>query len=355
MRACLMVSRAIILSCVLALPMGAAELTFDFSQFPDGQTPAGFTNLLAGGGQPADWKVILADVEPEFPPLSPQAPKFAKRAVLTQLNHDATSERFPMLAYEQEVFRDFKLTTRFRILGGRTEQMAGIAFRLKDEENFYVIRVSALGRNLKFYKVVTGIRANVIGSDMTITTNEWHELSIECRGNEILCTFDGQPALPALQDTSFSAGKIAFWTMSDSVCQFAEAKITYTPEIPLSQVLLKSALEKYSRLQGLKIYVLDKQGEGTHIVASHDESELGQPGGESELGAIRSGKIYYGKSKGRVDVVMPLRDRNGEPVAAVRVQMDSFFGQTQNNALARARPVVQYMQKQLATSQDVFR
>ena len=102
-------------------------------------------------------------------------------------------------------------------------------------------------------------------------------------------------------------------------------------------------------------FFLDENGDGTRIVASHDEADLGEPGGDSEEGAIRQGKIYYGKYKGRVDLVMPLRDRNGEPVAAVRVQMDSFFGQTENNALARARPVVQHMQNQLATSQEVFR
>ena len=48
-------------------------------------------------------------------------------------------------------------------------------------------------------------------------------------------------------------------------------------------------------------------------------------------------------------VVQPLRDRNGEPVAAVRVTMKSFAGQTEQNALQRALPIVKAMQSRVRT------
>jgi len=52
-------------------------------------------------------------------------------------------------------------------------------------------------------------------------------------------------------------------------------------------------------------------------------------------------------------VVMPLRDRNGDPVAAVRVIMKTFAGQTEQNAVARALPVIREMQRRVASLQDL--
>ena len=71
------------------------------------------------------------------------------------------------------------------------------------------------------------------------------------------------------------------------------------------------------------------------------------------IGSI-AGTIYYGKEKGSVSVVMPLRDRNGDPVAAVRVTLKSFPGQTEKNALARAKPIVDRMAAQVRSARDLF-
>ena len=49
---------------------------------------------------------------------------------------------------------------------------------------------------------------------------------------------------------------------------------------------------------------------------------------------------------------MPLRDRNGESIAAVRVAMESFTGQTEQNALARARPLVKQIQARVQTAAE---
>jgi hypothetical protein len=73
-------------------------------------------------------------------------------AVLAQTSKDQTDERFPILIYDGEIFQDFKLTTRFKIVGGMAEQMAGVVFRFQNASNFYVVRASALGHNVRFYK-----------------------------------------------------------------------------------------------------------------------------------------------------------------------------------------------------------
>ncbi|MDW8309151.1 MAG: DUF1080 domain-containing protein [Verrucomicrobiales bacterium] len=335
-----------------ALGAGAAERVFDFQEAPLNQPPPGFHSLLAGEGTPGDWRVILDEVPPLLPPLSDKAPVVTKRPVLAQLSRDRTDERFPLLVFEEETFGDFTLTTRFKLVGGEVEQMAGIAFRLQDARNFYVIRASGLGRNLRFYKVVNGERSVPIGPQLDVPTNVWHELKIECKGNQIRCWFNGREAIPTLGDNTFSSGKIAFWTKSDSVSYFADTRLVYTPREPLAQTLVREMKAKYPRLRGLQIYTLDAQGE-PRVVASTDQQERGEPGGLSEKGAITEGNIYYGKGRKTVTVVMPLRDRNGEPIAAARLTMERFTGQTEQNALARAMPIVKAMQARVRTLEEL--
>ena len=110
-----------------------------------------------------------------------------------------------------------------------------------------------------------------------------------------------------------------------------------------AKAVVRDAVKKYGHLRGLKVYTLDAQGE-PKVVASKDEKEIGSPGGKVEKDCIAKGVMFYGKDRESVSVVMPLCDRNGEPIAAARVVMETFTGQTEQNALARARPIVKEMQ-----------
>lgn len=333
----------------------SAEIAFDFGEMPVGQPPPAFRSTVAGSGPPGDWRIILDDAPSALTPLSTNAPVVTKRAVLAQLSQDTTDERFPMLIYEKETFSDFTVSTRFKIVGGKVEQMAGIAFRIQDENNFYVVRASALGKTFRFYKVVNGQRGELIGPQMEIPTGVWHELTVECKGNQIQCRLNGKEVIPPLIDTSFTSGKIGFWTKSDSVSYFADTRIFYVPREPPAQTMVRDVMMKYPRLLGLRIYVLEGEPLEPRTIASNNEQEIGQTGGAAERDVIERGTIYYQKTKSSVVVIMPLRDRNGEPVAAVRVQMRLFAGQTEQNALARAQPIVRQLQSRIKDASDLTR
>ena len=107
--------------------------------------------------------------------------------------------------------------------------MAGVVFRFQNESNFYVIRASALGHNMRFYKVVNGVRSDPIGPETDISAGVWHTLAVQCQGNQITCWLDGKLVMPPLQDNTFTAGKIGFCTKSDAVSYFGDTTITYTP------------------------------------------------------------------------------------------------------------------------------
>jgi len=329
-------------AALLALSSSGAERAFDFGQVPTNQAPPGFRSAVAGQGRPGYWRVVR------------DASGSSHERVLAQLSQDATDEHFPMLIFEEETFGDFRLTTRFKTVGGVADEMAGIAFRLQNETNFYVIRASSVDNTLRFYKMVEGERGPLIGPPTPISRGVWHDLAIECKGNRISCLLDGKEAMPALEDSTFASGKIAFWTKSDSVSYFGTTRIVYTPREVPSKALMHEMAQKYPRLLGLQIFVTAPGSKSTKLVASKNESEVGKAGSKTEEAVIRQGTVYYGKEKNSVSVVMPLRDRNGEPIAAVRVVMKPFPGETEQTSIVRATPIVKDLQSRVRSLEDLL-
>ncbi len=327
----------------LAVSASAAELHFNFGDYPAGTTPTNFSSVVAGGGAPGVWKIVADDVPSAFAPFTDQAPNISRHGVLAQTSQDATDEHFPIFVYNGEIFKDFKFTTRFKIVSGTVEQMAGVVFRFQNASNFYVCRVSALGKNLRFYKMVNGVRSEPLGPTLDIAPGTWHTLAVQAEGNQITISLDDRLALPPLGDNTFADGKLGFWTKSDAVSYFTDAQVNYTPRVPVAQQLVNTVMERESRLLGLRIYVLGADGT-THIIASKDPGEIGRPGTDAELAAIQDGTVSYGSDKESKLVTLPMHDRNGEFVAAVRVKLKTFFGETQNNAVTRATNILKLLE-----------
>lgn len=338
---------------LFVLPISAAEHVFDFGDLREGQTPPGFRSALTGKGKPGEWRILLDEVPPVFEPLSPQAARKNKRPVLAQLSRDTTDDRYALLIYDGETYADFTVKTRFKIVDGQAEQMAGLAFRIQDENNYYYVRASALGNTFYFFKFVKGELIGPIGSKVEISRGEWHELMVECKGSKITCSLDGKALIPQMQQDTFAKGKIGYWTKSDSVSYFCDTKITYIPLEAPAQVIVRKLMEGYPRLLAIKIYVPDKEPGSTRLIASSDPSERGQPGGKSEREVISTGETYYGKEKDSVSVISPVRDRNGDILGAARIVMKTFRGQTEQNAIIRATPIVKQIQDRVTSMEDL--
>jgi hypothetical protein len=330
----------------------ADERFIDFSTMPLNQAPAHFQSTVTGKGDPGDWKIVLDDMPLTLEPLLPNARKNNQRPVLAQLSKDATDEHFPLLIYTNEVFGNFTVSTRFKCVSGEKEQMAGIAFRIQDARNYYVVRASSLGNTFRFYKFVNGERSAPLGPEVKIPAGTWHEMSVTCKGNEIRCGLDGKEVISTLVDNSFSAGKIGLWTKSDSVSHFADTRIVFTPREPLAQRAVRETLAKYPKLEGLKLYGY-REGK-LQVLASSKQEEVGKAGSNVEEEVIKKEKVYCSKAINTIAVILPLRDRNGEAVAALRVTLKSFAGQTEGNAVARALPVNKFISEYVQSAKDMI-
>ena len=83
------------------------------------------------------------------------------------------------------------MSVRFRPVAGKVDQAGGIAVRVKDARNYYVVRANALEDNVRLYAVVDGDRRQFAGKAVKVATNQWHTLRLRAIGDRFAVFFDG--------------------------------------------------------------------------------------------------------------------------------------------------------------------
>jgi hypothetical protein len=190
------------------------QFAYNFDRDTPGQLPARFHGAKTGAGTQEKWSVTA----------DPTAP--SKPNVVTQTSTDPTDYRFPLLISDEGSFQDLALSVKFKAVSGSIDRAAGLVFRLKDPNNYYIVRANALENNYRLYHVVNGRRSQFAGATFKVTSGEWHELRIEAVGNKITCYYDGSKKIEATDDTFKNAGKVGLWTKADSVTSFDDLKVT---------------------------------------------------------------------------------------------------------------------------------
>src|SRR5437773_3813185 len=191
-----------------------ASFTYSFDADAVGNMPAKFHSARTGKGAESKW-VVMAD------PTAPSKPN-----VVAQTSADTTDYRFPLLIADEGSFKDLELSVRFKPVSGEVDRAGGLVFRLKDANNYYIVRANALEDNYRLYHVVNGSRRQFAGANFKVTPGEWHELRVDAMGNKIICYYDGAKKIEATDDTLTDAGKVGLWTKADSVTYFDDLRVT---------------------------------------------------------------------------------------------------------------------------------
>jgi len=185
----------------------------DFSGVPVGELPGGFTTARTGQGAASVW-AVLEDTSVEG------------GHVLAQTSTDQTDYRFPLAIHEKLSAANVDVSVRFKAVAGRIDRAAGIAVRLTDADNYYVVRANALEDNVNFYRVVQGSRRQITGSSIKVASDVWHVLGLRAEGDTFTISFNGKTLFTAKDATFANSGKCALWTKADSVTHFHSLKIT---------------------------------------------------------------------------------------------------------------------------------
>ena len=212
-RRLLALGSALTVSSTLRAEGGGAMTRIDFETTPVGALPTGFTTGLTGGGGPVDWRVLD----------DPTAPAGSK--VLAQTSADGTDERFPLAILDQPRLANLDVAVKFKPVGGKVDRAAGLAVRLADAGNYYVVRANALEDNVRLYRVVRGRRIQFAGADAKIPSGKWQELRLRARDSRFEVLLDGRSLFGATDTTFAAAGRVALWTKADSVTSFDDLSI----------------------------------------------------------------------------------------------------------------------------------
>lgn len=189
----------------------------DFESAATGSLPRGIQPMLTGSGGPVAWSII-------DDPTAPAGPK-----VLAQTSKDTTDYRFPLAVFDQPVLQDLDVAVRFKPVSGEVDRAAGIAVRLTDGNNYYVVRANALEDNVRLYSVVGGDRRQFAAANVKVPAGIWQELRLVVRGHRLEVFFEGRSLYSAVDATLGAAGRVALWTKSDSVTHFDDLRIDPLP------------------------------------------------------------------------------------------------------------------------------
>lgn len=331
-------------------PLLGQSRTWTFASDKLGSSPAGFSFARTGKGEEGKWEV-RAD------PSAPSLPN-----VLAQVSNDPTDYRFPVALAEGTSYTDLALSVRFKTVSGKLDQGAGLVFRAKDKENYYVVRANALEDNFRLYHVVSGRRVQFAGANLRVTPQAWHEIKVEARGNEFKCFYEGQLRISAKDDTLKGAGKIGLWTKADSVIYFDDlaveersaAKSSGVPQNIWAQKLVDSLAARHPELVRIGLHVTPPEGADNIIVASNLTAKIGKKSDPEDLQAMRTGKPVVVKEEGNFDVTLPLKDASGKLIGALGLTFKPADDEKESSAVERARKIARGLEKQIPSKAKLF-
>jgi hypothetical protein len=209
--------RVIIAAALLLLEVSdISNYAVSFESTRIGTAPEGWTATLTGSGDPK-WTVENDATAP------------SKLRVIKQSGR-AT---YPLLLKNDTNIKDGFVEVNFKAVGGSQDRAAGVVWRARDANNYYVARANALEDNVVLYKTVSGVRSALdilgrkggYGITVPVPANTWHSLRIDFKASRFSVSFNGKQLFEVEDSTFTGPGKVGLWTKADSVALFDQ--ITY--------------------------------------------------------------------------------------------------------------------------------
>jgi hypothetical protein len=212
MKALRQLALSLTLASVFAGSAAAQTVTFDAAKA--GEPPSGWTTAITGSGE-ARWAVETDATAPSAPQVLQQSGQVPKPS-------------FPLCLLDAPVLRNGFVEVQFKTVSGTNDQAAGVVWRAKDAQNYYVCRANALEDNVVLYQVADGKRTALdivgrkggYGVEAKVAPARWQTLRVEFAGPRFKVWLEGR-LLFEVEDARFAeAGKVGLWTKADSVTLF---------------------------------------------------------------------------------------------------------------------------------------
>ena len=188
-----------------------ADNIINFEADAVGAPPKGWTATKTGTGDPK-WTVEQDETAPSHSRIIKQSGRAS----------------YPVLLKDDTNIMDGFIEMKFKAVAGAQDRAAGLVWRAKDANNYYVVRANALEDNVVLYKTVNGVRRALdivgrkggYGVDTSVPANQWLSLRVEFNGSHFTTIYNGRKLFEVEDQTFAEAGMVGLWTKADSVTLF---------------------------------------------------------------------------------------------------------------------------------------
>jgi hypothetical protein len=124
--------------------------------------------------------------------------------------HTASSAPFA-LAVLRDTVEDFWLDTKIKVVSGSSTWNAGLALRIQDDSNYYVVQISSGGISVAKIENGNPVQLGTTGT-YTFNPDQWYCIGASIVGTHIEVYLDDQEVLEVDDNTSpFYAGAAGLW------------------------------------------------------------------------------------------------------------------------------------------------
>ncbi|GGG13135.1 hypothetical protein GCM10010912_66980 [Paenibacillus albidus] len=146
---------------------------------------------------------------------------------------------------------DYTYEARTRMPFNNPSENAGIVFRVKDKENFYMYRIDASKNQLQMYKFVAGTMTLVSEVSFVPAKNQWYTLRVTVQGKTIKGYVDGELKTTWTNpNTELTSGGVGFRTTSAGIW-FDDARVTGIHNPPTDIALTSNRIAELTTTGGV--------------------------------------------------------------------------------------------------------
>ena len=122
-------------------------------------------------------------------------------------------------------FTSGTLSTQFNLIGGKSDQIAGVLFGLRPSGEYFYVRYNTKDGNVALWKFANGERTVIRHGDVhkQIPLGTWHELVVQVRGRNVRGHIASDTTISVEHTLDVDpAGRVGVWVKRDAITGFRD-------------------------------------------------------------------------------------------------------------------------------------
>lgn len=124
-----------------------------------------------------------------------------------------------------ESFTSGTLSTQFNLIGGTSDQIAGVLFGLRPTGEYFYVRYNTKDGNVAVWKFAGGERTVLKHGDVhrQLPLGAWHQLVVEVRGRQVRGYIAGDTTISVEHTLEVDpVGRVGVWAKRDAITAFRD-------------------------------------------------------------------------------------------------------------------------------------